>query len=754
MFVRIVTLLLFVASQASAANWTVVPDALADDASVDRAVAALARDLLKTPAERDREIDLDRRFRLQLAAGDYAAASASLATLHALTARRAPPQSAATNVQYAIYARAMQAPNAATDFDAAYADAFRATFGKLDDRTAALVARALEVEVKYLRQALDAAIDAAKQNPALDDERAHALVRAHQLARVYARIAAPSAKLLAEDDARRYVVERDVTIASGDGTPLCALVMRPRSAKGRLPTLLNFTIYADANLYGEARRTASNGYAAVEGMTRGKGCSPVAPVPYERDGEDAAAMIDWIAAQPWSDGRVGMFGGSYDGYTQWAAAKRMPKALKALMPSVTVAPGIDVPKEGGVFFSFVYYWPLYAATTHGLEQEPNDDRARWNRMARTWYTSGRAYRDLPAIDGAPNPWFLRWLEHPDYDAFWRAMIPQGDEFARIDIPVLTTTGYYDDGQIGALHYVREHYRHRPDARHYLVIGPYDHIRGQRGTISRLGDPLKELRGYRTDAAAQLDIGALRYQWFDYVFRRGKKPAILKDRINFQVMGANAWRHAPSLDAMSKERLRLHLAQDGDALKLAPQAGNGVPATLRVDLGDRTDIDRDAPGGSIVDRAIDTANGLVFESAPFERPVELSGLFSGHLGFTTNKRDFDVVVRLYERSAEGNYFHLSTWMQRASYAADLSRRVLLEPGKRQTIDFSSGRLTSRRFLPGSRLVMLVQINKTAMMQINMGSGKDVSDETTRDAGEPLAIDWHRESWIEVPVTRGR
>ena len=71
----------------------------------------------------------------------------------------------------------------------------------------------------------------------------------------------------------------------------------------------------------EARRTASNGYAGVEGLTRGKGCSPDAPVPYEHDGSDAAAVIDPISRQPWSDGRVGMYGGSYEGFTQWAAAK-------------------------------------------------------------------------------------------------------------------------------------------------------------------------------------------------------------------------------------------------------------------------------------------------------------------------------------------------------------------------------------------------------------------------------------------------
>lgn len=69
-----------------------------------------------------------------------------------------------------------------------------------------------------------------------------------------------------------------------------------------------------------------------EGLTRGKGCSPGKPFPDEHDGADAAALSDWISRQPWSDGRVGVYVGSYDGFTQWAAAKHMPKALTAPMP--------------------------------------------------------------------------------------------------------------------------------------------------------------------------------------------------------------------------------------------------------------------------------------------------------------------------------------------------------------------------------------------------------------------------------------
>jgi putative CocE/NonD family hydrolase len=616
--------------------------------------------------------------------------------------------------------------------------------------------RALGVDPSGLQQNLNDALAPLKGESLVMLADAVKVIRAHQDVQVFQSFAPLAAELMAEDDQRRYVIERDIPVRTPDGATVCALVVRPRAATGRIPALLNFTIYADPHtLLDEARRTASHGYAGVEGLTRGKGCSPDAPVPYEHDGTDADAVIDWISRQAWSDGRVGMYGGSYEGFTQWAAAKRLPQALKALMPSVTAAPGIDVPMEGNVFQSFVYYWPFYTTNNKTLDNGPYNDRGRWWRMNRAWYVSGRAYRDLDGIEGTPNPLFDRWLAHPSYDAYWQGMIPYGKEFARIDIPVLTTTGYYDDGQIGALWYFQQHAQYRPGAESYLLIGPYDHDRGQRGTYSRLGNPQTNLRGYETDPVAQIDLGELRYEWFDHVFRGAPKPAILKDRVNYEVMGANEWKHAPSLAAMAERTLRLHLsaARSGDDFRLSarkPAGGASIP--LRVDLADRKDIERIVPGGGIVDKEIDRVGSLVFTSDPFPRPIEVSGLFSGRLDFVTDKKDFDFAIELYEKTAKGEYVQLSYFMARASYVRDRSHRQLLVPGRREQLDVRSGRLTSRRFQPGSRLVAVLRIIKAPGAQINYGSGKDVSDETLADAGEPLKIEVSGESFLDIPVRR--
>jgi putative CocE/NonD family hydrolase len=746
------------AGSAAAQQFDFPSAAVEDPAALAKAMPVLAKAVLTGYRDDDRRTYLDNLFRVQFVAGQYADASKTLAALSALRADSVSPQTHATDLQYAIFASAKaEQSQDGPAFDEAFRRSFRTALGQLDDRTAALVLRALSiVDQSVLRRDLRNALAQQKDKSAITLPDALKLLRAYQVAESYRSFTPLTVDLIAEDDARRYVIDKDIPVHTPDGAIICTMVVRPRAAAARLPALLNFTIYADPNtLLSEARRTASNGYVGVAGLTRGKGCGPDQPVPYEHDGSDAAAVIDWISRQTWSDGRVGMYGGSYEGFTQWGAAKHMPKALKALMPSVTVAPGIDVPMDGNLFLSFTYPWTFYTTNVKTLDNATYNDFARWGRLQHDWYTSGRAYRALDKIDGTPNPVFDRWLAHPTYDTYWQAMIPYGKEFARINIPVLTTTGYFDGGQMGALYYFAQHYKYQPNAEHYLIVGPYDHVRGQRGTVGVLGNTVTNLNGYELDPAAQIDLGELRYQWFDYVFKGAAKPAVLKDKVNYEVMGANVWRHAPSLAAMGARTLRFHLnaARTGDAYRLSEQrpAGDAF-ITQTLDLADRTDVDRMSPGGGLVDKVIDTANGLEFVSDPLPQPIELSGLFSGQLDVVINKQDFDFQIQLYELTPKGEYVQLSYYWARASHVGDRVRRRLLIPNKRQRLNFESGRLTSRQFQPGSRLIVLLSLLRQPNAQINYGTGKDVSDETIADAKEPLQIKWFGDSFINVPVRR--
>lgn len=714
-----------------------------------KSLPELARRVLAVYRDADRLKDLDSRFRLQLVAGQYAEALQTIAELRAL--RGSAPRLQAPDMQYVLFARAKTMESADVPFAEAFAGVFRQTVGAMDNAMSGRVINILMQPQSGFGRDLGNMLSARAGTKQLSLDDALALIRAYQIDVAYRAFAQVAPPLVEEDDARRYITEKQVAVTTPDGATVCAVLMRPRVEPARVPTLFQFTIYTDVDRnIRDVRRSASNGYAGIVGYTRGKLCSPQKPVPYEYDGGDAAALIDWIAKQRWSDGRVGMYGGSYSGFTAWSAVKRHPKALKAIVVGAPVGPGIDVPMEGNINWSFVYQWTFYTTNNKTLDDATYYDFPRWQRLLREWYVSGRAYRDLEKIDGTPNPVFRTWLDHPSYDAYWRSMIPDREEFAKIDIPILQTAGYYYGGPGAAAWYFAQHLRYDPKAEHYLVIGPYDHPQAQTGTLSYLGTESNTISGYTRDPAAAIDLLDLREQWFDYTLRGGPKPAILADRVNYQVTGANAWKHAQTLEAMSKERLRLHLSKSGKLSDAKP--AKSVAIEQVVDLTDRSDADQRQIGGGVLDSALNMAEGLAFVSEPFKDPVEMSGLFSGHLDFVTNKKDFDVSIELYEKTPAGQYMQLAPYWSRASYMTDPSHRHLLTPGKRTRLDFRAIRLMSHQFSPGGRLVVVLRVLKEGSRQINYGSGKEVSDETIADAKAPVRIRWFSDSYIEVPVTR--
>jgi uncharacterized protein len=737
-----------------AAQQLSVPGAtLADSAARPAVIAQLADEAADAYRDTSRVVLLDNLFRLRLLSNRLAEADSTLAHWRRAWAARGDTtaHARAVSLQYEIFLRAkrLQADSGAP-FPDAFARAFRARFARLDDRTAALVARAFSVPPLP-----PPAAPSTDTTMSVTD--AVVWLRGEQIAETYRELGRLAGPLVREDDARRYAIESNIQVKTPDGATLCAVVWHSRTGPARRPALLQFTIYADTtSLQGDLRRNASNGYAAVIGFTRGKACSPDAPVPYVHDGADAVALIEWISQQPWSDGRVGMYGGSYSGMSPWAAAKRAPPALKAIMVGAPVAPGVDVPMEGNIVWNFVYPWPFYTTDTKALDDATYNDSERWRRLSNAWYASGRAYRDMDKIDGTPNPIWDQWLAHPAYDAWWQSMIPYGREFARITIPVLQTAGYYYGGPGAALHYFTEHYRYNPRADDYLLIGPYDHLQAQRGVVSTLGDTTTVLAGYETDPVARIDIVAdLRYQWFDWILKGGPRPALLADKVNYEVVGANRWKHAPSVAAMANGALKFYLSDERSGawyrLTAAPPRRE-ASVTLTVNLADRSDSNRIVPGGGVSDTAIDTLNALVFASDPLPAATEVSGLPSGHLELVANKRDFDFGISIFELRRDGTYQQLPPYQSRASYVRDITRRRLLAPGTRERLDWTNVRLASQSCEAGSRIVMVLGVLRSPGQQINYGTGKDVNDETAADAGEPLTIRWSNRSYLELPVWR--
>ncbi|HEY2675410.1 MAG TPA: CocE/NonD family hydrolase, partial [Steroidobacteraceae bacterium] len=673
----------------------------AEGAATAAAIADLAARLIPVYQDPDADRYLANLSALQMAAGNYAAADISRQTLHERRRRLDFGRPASQSVVFDMYAhaKAVEAENRFT-FAEAFTKTFRETIPKLSDQDAYVVARWLNTSPISYREALQQSLDQHRAQDSIDESAAVDLIRKYVSFDAYRTFGALVILLEAEDERRRYAVENEILIQTPDGGSISAVVVRPKSLTKPLPTLFEFTNDTAQNY---AKECAAHGYAGVVAYRRGTYKSSEASAPFERDGEDARAVIDWIAKQPWSDGRVGMYGQGFAGFAAWAAAKRLPVELKAIATSAATAPGINFPMEGNIFRNSAYRWSLRMTDSKSAEQDEYNDDARWQTLDQKWYRSGRRYRDLGRVYGKPNPIFIRWLNHPSYDGYWRQMLPDGKEFARISIPVLTMTGYYAPSEPGDLYLFTQHHRYNPQASHTLLIGPYDD-----DFIQRM--PPATLHTYELDAAALVDLRELRYQWFDHVLKGSAAPALLKDNINYELMGASDWRHAPSIDSMGGKPMRFYLqgVVNGANHHLAARPKtNAVILQQTVSLVDRRDAAW-TPSIDLINKSLAPRHGALFVSDPLPKSVEFSGLFSGRLDFTVNKMDMDLNITLYELLTSGDYVRLfsPTYEFRASYARDRVHRHLLKAGERQELTYKSERLTSRLLQKGSRLVMVL------------------------------------------------
>jgi len=720
------------------------PPSTAEDPGTTMIMRDLAARLVPVYQEPDADRYLANLSVLQMAALDYTAADGSRLSLRERRRSTEAGLPVGRGIVYDMYARAraMEAENR-SPFADNFATSFRDMVSGLDDQDAYTVIRWLETPLPELRNTLQAALDGLRGKDRIDQAEAVELIRSYVSFEAYRSFNPLIAALGAEDDNRRYEVEgQSIKGAGRAGIP--AMVIRPKGRTAPLPALFEFTLSGSRNY---AKECAAHGYVGVVAFARWHRSGPGGLSPFEHDGDDARAVIAWIARQPWSDGRVGMYGDGYSAFTPWTTAKRPPPALKAIATSSGIAPGISFPMEGGIYRNSAYRWSLHEPAATAADRDSDDDEAQWSALDETWYRGGRRYRDLGRLFGRPNPIFIRWLNHPSYDRYWQKLVPYREQFAKLTIPVLTTTGYYAAGQAADLYFFSQHLRFNPHADHTLIVGPYDD-----GVLER--GPSANLQGYQVDSTALADLRELRYQWFGHVLKGAAAPSLLKDRVNYEVMGANEWRHAPSLEAMAGQSLKLYMDAKGpDGIHLLTQRRTAQSAFVQqtVSFVDRADAGR-VPPAELVSKNVEAPNGAIFASEPLSAQTEFDGLFSGRLDFKVNKMDVDLYVMLYEQRADGEYVRLfdPSYEFRASYARDRAHRHLLKAGERQELTFRGERLTSRLLEKGSRLVFVIGINKRTDREINYGTGNDVSEESIADGRIPLKIRWYNDSYIEIPV----
>ncbi len=528
-----------------------------------------------------------------------------------------------------------------------------------------------------------------------------------------------------------YHIQDSISIPTRSGIDISATIVRKKGNTTPLPAILFYTTYYQGKSDDFfAKLSADRGYVGVVAYARGIRTDLKNYAPYEHETTDIYDIVDWLSKQSWCNGKVGMYGGSYTGYSQWATVKNIHPALKTIVPQVAVMPGVDAPMENNVQMNLGLYWP------HNTIYKKEPLR---RSLPFEWFENGIAFKNMDSLAGYRNPIFQKWLSHPDYDSYWQSMVPTPEEYAKINIPILTTTGYYDGSQIGAITYFKLHNKYKKGAEHYFVIGPYDHWGGQRRAA-------ENLMGYQIDSVANINMMTLAYDWLDHILKSKPKPKILKDKVNYQVMGTNEWRHAPSLQKINNDTLTFYL----DQITLT----NKKPKKRRfekqtVDFKDRTNQNNYFTPQIIFD-SLDASNGLTFKTLPFKKDFLLNGSFTGNLFATINKKDMDISLALYELMPNGKYFFLTRYVGRASYAKDNTKRQLLQPDKKESIPFDNTRFVSKKISKGSQLAILLNVNKHPFEIINYGSGKPVSDETIKDAGEPLLIKWHNDSYIKIPV----
>ena len=562
-----------------------------------------------------------------------------------------------------------------------------------------------------------------------------------------------------------------VKIPMRDGIRLNATVFRPPRQEQPLPVIVTLTPYIGDTYYSRASYFAQHGYVFALVDVRGRGNSEGTFEPMEHEARDGHDVVEWLAAQPWSNGRIGMWGGSYAGYDQWLTARERPPHLATIVPAAAGAPGLDFPFVNGVAQPYVMRWATY---TSGVTSQRTvfDDLSFWISQYNKLYSSHQAFRDWDRIVGNPSAWFQKVLAHPNDDAYWASMRLTREDYARIDIPILTITGYYDASmpmhadsggdQLGALTYYRMHMAHateRARSRHYLIVGPWDHA----GTRT----PSREVGGLTFGPASLVDMNELHKAWYDWTLKNGPRPEFLKKRVTYYGVPNDEWKYADEIDSITTETRTFYLASDGDANDVfrSGQLTTHEPGALPPDKYTYDPLDT-RPGGVetpdftnvLTDQRLvmkTFGDGVIYHSEPFAEDVEITGVPKLAVWIALDVPDTDFLATLYELRSDGASVLLAEDVLRARYRESLEKPTLVPIGEVVRYEFKTMPFFSRQIAKGSRLRLFLRSPNSIYFEKNYNSGGVVADETAKDARVAHVTVYHdaqHRSVLVVPVAK--
>ncbi len=570
-------------------------------------------------------------------------------------------------------------------------------------------------------------------------------------------------------DAQTSDADKAVTIQWGikvplrDGVKLSATLYRPQEVKESLPVIFTLTPYIVDTFHERGMYCAQNGYVFFGVDVRGRGNSEGAFEPFANEARDGYDVVEWLARQPWCNGKITMWGGSYSGFDQWTVLKEFPPHLATIVPAAAAHIGTDFPFVNNIFAPYDIQWITF---TSGVTPNAKlfGGASYWLGKFSQMYVKHTPFKELDVLVGNPSPVFQKWLSHPTPDAYYDAMAPTEQDYKRISVPILTITGHYDGDQLGAMTYYRRHMLYGSKEaidNHYLVIGPWDHA----GT----GTPNRDVGGLHFGEASLVDLNKLHKDWYDLTMKSGKKPEFLKQRVAYYVVGPGAenWKYADNLEAVSNGKILLYLHSNGSANDvfssgtLAPEK----PAKEKPDhytydpLDTRpAEVERAAGENSLTDQraALNLfGNGLVYHSAPFDEATEISGNLKLLCWMAMDVPDTDFQVAVSEIMLDGTSISLTQDLMRARYRDSLREEKLAKPGEINRYEFKSFMWFSRRVSKGSRLRLVLSSPNSISLEKNYNSGGIVAEESGKESRTAHVTFYHdaeHPSVLEIPVVK--
>ena len=547
-----------------------------------------------------------------------------------------------------------------------------------------------------------------------------------------------------------------------DGVELNATVYMPDTPHAPRPCVFTLTPYISDTYHERGMYFAAHGYPFLVVDVRGRGNSGGVFRPRIQEARDGHDVVEWVAQQPYCNGKVAMWGGSYAGYDQWVTAKEFPPHLATIVPVASPRYSVEVPMRNNIFAPYMVQWLMFTAG-RTVQAQIYGDRAYWAATFRRWHESGRSFRSLDAMAGMPSTVFQEYLDHPEPDDYWDAYNPTDEQYAKLDLPILTITGIYDDDQPGALEHYRRHLRASTPARgnHFLVIGPWDHA----GTRT----PMRSFGGISVGEASLVDLPKLHLEWYAFAMEGGPRPRFLENAVAYYVMVADRWRHADSLAAVTSRHQPLYLDSSGSANDLfqagsmAPSHGHGPPDGYVYDPRDTTGPEVAAEESvvhSLTDQTVAMAlrgRLFVYHSAPFEDDIEVTGFFRLEAWLAIDCPDTDFYVSIHDISPDGSSVRLTNDAMRARYREGLTTARLVDTTDPLRYDFNRFTFVSRVIRRGHRLRLVVaptgRLIDASFTQKNYNAGGVVAEEAT-DQGRAVTVrlfhDEAHPSALHVPI----